>query len=105
VRFCNCTSGWHTTIGDYGEVDLSDGQTQRLSIARGLVGHPALLLMDECVTLFSFDILPQPFIVLGLVYFWSLWGMLIDCFQRNLASADARPLVLIGSCLEYHRCH
>ena len=29
---------WHTTIGDRGDVNLSDGQTQRLSIARGLIG-------------------------------------------------------------------
>ena len=32
--------GWHTTIGDHGDVNLSDGQTQRLSIARGVIGRP-----------------------------------------------------------------
>lgn len=40
-------NGLDTTIGERSEHDLSDGQTQRLSIARGLINDFRLLLMDE----------------------------------------------------------
>ena len=41
-------NSFNTKVGDRGEVDLSDGQTQRLSIARCLVKKGAkLLLLDE----------------------------------------------------------
>ena len=41
-------NGINTTIGDRSEVNLSDGQTQRLSLARGFVkGNAELMFFDE----------------------------------------------------------
>ena len=40
-------NGLDTTIGERSEHDLSDGQTQRLSLARGLINDFRLLLLDE----------------------------------------------------------
>lgn len=39
--------GYETVIGDQA-YSISAGQKQRLSIARGLVGSPALVIFDEC---------------------------------------------------------
>lgn len=40
-------NGLDTAIGERSEHDLSDGQTQRLSLARGLINDFRLLLLDE----------------------------------------------------------
>ncbi len=44
--------GFHTLIGDNG-VKLSGGQKQRLSLARALLKHPAILILDEATAMFD----------------------------------------------------
>ncbi|MBM4433204.1 MAG: ABC transporter ATP-binding protein, partial [Chloroflexi bacterium] len=42
----NLPNGYHTTIGERG-INLSEGQKQRISIARALVKDPDILVLDE----------------------------------------------------------
>lgn len=41
--------GYHTPIGERG-VKLSGGQSQRISIARAIIIHPAILILDEATS-------------------------------------------------------
>ena len=40
-------NGFNTMIGDRSEENLSDGQTQRLSLARGFLKDAEVMMMDE----------------------------------------------------------
>jgi ABC-type multidrug transport system fused ATPase/permease subunit len=50
----NLPLGFNTLIGDQG-VKLSGGQKQRLSLARALITHPAILILDEATAMFDPD--------------------------------------------------
>lgn len=46
-KFINSFSKGYDTVLGQGGVNLSGGQKQRLSIARALIRHPAILVMDD----------------------------------------------------------
>jgi ATP-binding cassette subfamily B protein len=83
--------GYDTILGQRG-VNISGGQKQRLSIARALVGRPAILIMDDCTS--AVDVTTEYKIINAL----SLWSHKCTRFviaQRIRSVIDADKILII----------
>ena len=83
--------GYDTVLGQRG-VNLSGGQKQRLSIARALVAHPAILILDDCTS--AVDMITEAKIISALND-WSQRCTRFVIAQRISAIAGADKILVI----------
>jgi ATP-binding cassette subfamily B protein len=87
------SSGYETIVGERG-VMLSGGQKQRISLARALLRHPSLLILDDCMS--AVDARTEQQISLGLKeYFKGKTAIIVTHRIFNLLEFD-KVLVLEG---------
>jgi len=96
------TDGMKTLLGERG-VNLSGGQKQRVSIARALLRHPKLLLMDDCFS--AVDTETEEIILKNLKgEFAAKTGVIVSHRISSLRNAD-NIIVLNGHHIEEMGSH
>lgn len=83
--------GYDTILGQRG-VNISGGQKQRLSIARALVGRPAILIMDDCTS--AVDVTTE-YKILTALSSWSHKCTRFVIAQRIRSVIDADKILII----------
>ncbi|MDR1699622.1 MAG: ABC transporter ATP-binding protein/permease [Lachnoclostridium sp.] len=91
AEFISASGGFDTYLEQHG-TNLSGGQKQRLSIARAIVGHPKLLILDDCTS--ALDTITETRVMKNLKkYSENLTCIIISQRIRSVMGAD-RILVL-----------